>query len=179
MIKKILFVVFALIIVLVIVIAAQPADFSVSRSATLPHPASAVFAQVNDLHKWQAWSPWAKLDPNAKMTYEGPESGVGAACTWDGNSQVGAGKMTIAESKPDELVRFNMEFLKPFKAESTAEFTFKPEGDNTVVTWTMYGKNGFIGKAIHLCMDCDKMVGGEFEKGLENLKGVLAAQKSE
>ena len=161
----------------VVIVALQPSDFRVTRSAAITAPPEAVFVQVNDLHRWEAWSPWAKLDPAAKNSYEGPAAGVGAAFSWAGNSQVGVGRMTITESRPNDLIRMNLEFIKPFKATNITEFTFKPEGNLTVVTWTMSGKNNFLSKAVGLFMDCDKMVGGEFEKGFENLKTVLAAKK--
>lgn len=159
----------------VIVVAMQPADFRVTRTAKMAAPPSAVFVQVNDYHNWDAWSPWAKLDPNAKVTFEGPSSGTGAKFSWSGNDKVGEGRQTIVESKPDELVRINLEFFKPFKGTSTAEFTFKPENDRTLVTWSMFGKNDFFGKAISLFMDCDKMIGGQFEEGLASMKKIVEA----
>jgi len=162
-----------LFVVFVIIVAMRPNDFRVSRSATLPAPAAVVFEHVNDLHKWEAWSPWARLDPNAKGTYEGPPAGVGAIFRWAGNKNIGEGSMTITESKPNELVRFRLEFLKPFKATNTAEFTFQAQGDQTVVTWSMFGKNNFMAKAVGLFMDCDKMVGSQFEQGFANLNAVL------
>src|SRR6266404_5297391 len=123
---KILIAIAVLIVVFVIVVAMQPADFRVGRSATIPAPVAAVFEQVNDLHKFQDWSPWAKIDPNCKLTYDGPPAGVGASFAWAGNKEVGEGRMTVMESKPGELVRFKLEFLKPFEATNTAELTFKP-----------------------------------------------------
>lgn len=170
MLKKILLGLIVIIVVFVIVVATRPSEFTVTRSTSVAAPSAAVFEQVNDLHKWEAWNPWMKLDPSAKTTYEGPAAGVGAVSRWAGNSQVGEGSMTIAESKPNELVRFNLEFLKPFKGNATAEFTFKSEGNGTVVSWSMSGKNNFIAKAIGLFMDCDKMIGTQFEKGLADLK---------
>jgi Polyketide cyclase / dehydrase and lipid transport len=108
-----------------------------------------------------------------KQTYDGPTSGTGASSSWVGNNKVGEGRMTITESRPNDLVRFKLEFVKPFTATSTAEFTFKPEGSQTVVTWSMSGQNNFIGKAVSLFMDCDKMVGGNFEQGLAGMKSVV------
>jgi hypothetical protein len=175
MLVKIIVAVVALILVFVVLVATRPADFRITRSATIPAPAAAVFAQVNDLHKWQEWSPWAKLDPKAKVTFDGPEAGKGASFHWAGNSEVGEGKMTLVESQPSELVRFKIEFMSPFTATNDAEFTFKPVGDQTEVTWTMSGKNNFMAKAFGLFVDCDKMVGGQFEQGLNNLKGVVAS----
>jgi uncharacterized protein YndB with AHSA1/START domain len=168
-------VVAALIIAFVIVVAMQPSTFRISRSATMAAPAAAVFPHVNELKKWQPWSPWMKLDPNAKSTFEGPEGGKGAAMTWAGNNEVGEGKMTIIESKPNELVRFRLDFYKPMAGTSEAEFTFKPEGENTTVTWTMSGTNNFIGRAMCMVMNMDKMVGGEFEKGLASIKTIVDA----
>jgi uncharacterized protein YndB with AHSA1/START domain len=164
-----------MIVVFVIVVATRPSDFRVTRSATIAAPAEVVFAQVNDLHKWEAWSPWAKLDPAAKTSYEGSPAGVGATFRWAGNSEVGEGSMTITESQPDELVRFSLEFLKPFKASNTAEFTFKSEGGQTIVAWSMAGRNNFFFKAVGLFMDCDKMVGDQFENGLASLDTVAQA----
>lgn len=173
MIRKILFCLVILIAALVVIVAMQPADFRITRSAVMAAPPAAVFAQLNDFHNWQAWSPWAKLDPSAKNTFSGPSAGTGAGFAWSGNSEVGEGKMTITESRPDELILINLEFLKPFEAASTTEFTFRPEGGQTVVTWTMSGKNNFVGKAMSLLMNCDKMVGGQFEQGLANMKSLV------
>ena len=161
------------VIIFIIVAAMQPSDFRITRTGTITAPASSVFAQVNDLHKWDPWSPWAKLDPDAKNTFEGSASGVGAIMRWVGNNKVGQGSMTIMESRPDEFISFKLEFLKPFKATNTSEFSFTNENDQTTVTWSMYGKNNFMGKAIGLIMSCEKMVGGQFEKGLAALKSVV------
>src|SRR5713226_7353069 len=173
---KIILIALAVIVVLfVIIVAMQPADFRITRSAAIAAPPEAVFAQVNDLHNWEAWSPWAKLDPAAKSTYDGPAAGVGAAFAWSGNNKIGEGRMTITESRPNELVRFKLDFLKPLKGTNTAEFTFKPEGNQTAVTWSMYGKNKFLSKAVGLFMNCDKMVGGQFEQGLAQMNSVTEA----
>jgi hypothetical protein len=161
------------VIIFIIVATMQPSDFRVTRTGSISAPASAVFTQVNDLQKWDAWSPWAKLDPEAMNSFEGPTSGTGAIMRWSGNNKVGQGSMTIIESRPDEFIRFKLEFLKPFAATNTAEFTFNSENDQTTVTWSMYGKNNFMSKAIGLIMSCDKMVGGQFEKGLASLKSVV------
>jgi len=175
MLKKILIALAAIVVVFVVVVAMQPSDFRVARSATISAPAPAVFAQVNDLHKWEAWSPWAKLDPAAKSTSEGPPAGTGAIFRWAGNKEVGERSMTITESRPNELIRFNLEFLKPMAGTSTAEFTFKPEVNQTTVTWSMTGKNNFIAKAMCLFMNMDQMVGGQFEKELAAMKSIVEA----
>ncbi len=173
MLKKILIALAVIIVVFVGVVALQPSDFRVTRSANMSAPPAAVFDQVNDLHKWEAWSPWAKLDPNAKNTFEGPPAGTGAVFAWAGNSQVGEGKMTITESRPNELVQFRLEFLKPMAGTSDAELTFKADGNQTTVRWTMTGKNNFIAKAMCLFVSMDKMVGGDFEKGLASIKSIV------
>lgn len=162
-------------VIFVLMVSRRPADFQVTRSALMAAPAPLVFEQVNNLKKWDAWSPWAKLDPNARNTFEGPEAGVGAVMRWAGNNKVGEGSMTIVDSLPSELIRFKLEFLKPFKATNTAEFTFKAEGDQTLVTWRMFGSNNFIGKTMSLFMNCDAMVGGQFEQGLAAMKAIVEA----
>jgi uncharacterized protein YndB with AHSA1/START domain len=163
------------VVVLAVVVAMQPSEFRIERRATIAAPAAAVFAQVNDFHNWEAWSPWAKLDPAVKNSFEGPPAGKGATFSWAGNSKVGEGRMTIVESRPDELVRIKLEFLKPFAATSTAEFAFKPDGERTAVTWSMYGNNGFINRAVFLFVNMDKALGGEFEKGLASMKSAAEA----
>ena len=164
---------FFIAIIVFIVIIGQPDEFRVTRTATIPAPVATVFARVNDLHAWEAWSPWAKLDPNAKNTYEGAVAGTGASMKWSGNNKVGEGRMTIVDNRPGELVRIKLEFVRPFKATNMAELTFKPEGSQTAVSWSMFGQNSFGGKIFGLFMNCEKMVGKDFEKGLANLKSVV------
>jgi uncharacterized protein YndB with AHSA1/START domain len=173
MIYYILLAVAAIILVLVVIVAMQPAAFRITRSGSFAAPPSAVFAQVNDFHNWEEWSPWAKLDLAAKKTFEGPPSGVGTVFTWSGNNQVGEGTMTLTESKPDELIRINIDFRRPFKATNAAEFTFKTEGNQTSVSWSMSGQRNFIFKAFGLFMNMDKLIGKDFEKGLAQLKAVV------
>jgi hypothetical protein len=175
MLKKILIVLAVVVAALVIIVALQPSEFRVARSATISAPAPVVFAQVNDFHKWNAWSPWAKLDPAMKQTYEGAPAGTGAVSTWAGNKKVGAGRMTIIESRPNELVSIKLEFTKPFRATNTAEFAFKSERNQTAVTWSMTGEKNFMAKAFGLFMNMDKMIGDDFEKGLASLKSVAEA----
>jgi hypothetical protein len=174
--KKVILGIFAVILLVIVafcaIVAIQPADYKIARSATVNAPPDKVFEQVNDFHKWDAWSPWAKLDPAMKTTYSGPGSGQGASYSWAGNDQVGEGKMTIAESHPSEHIKINLEFIKPWQANNVTEFMFKPEGDKTNVTWTMSGHNNFTGKAFGLLMNMDKMIGNDFDKGLAQLKTV-------
>ncbi len=158
-----------------VVAALQSAEFHVSRSATVAAPPAIVFAEVNDFHRWEAWNPWGKIDPAMKQTYAGPPAGPGAVYSWAGNSKVGAGRMTLKENRPSEYIRIKLEFLKPFAATNIAEFTFKPEGDRTVVTWSMAGQKNFFSKAMGLVMNMDKMIGGQFEKGLADLTALAEA----
>src|SRR5881396_1435918 len=175
--KRVLLGLVVIVAAVVVIVAVQPAEFRVVQSAAMSAPAQVVFAQANDFHNWQAWSPWAKRDPAMKQTFEGAPAGSGAVYTWSGNRDVGEGRMTITESRPSELVRIRLEFLKPFAATNTAEFTFKPQGDQTLVTWSMAGRNGFVGKAIGLLMNMDKLVGGDFEKGLAQMKSIVESQE--
>ena len=158
-------------------VATRPSEYRVTRSAVLPAAPAAVFPHVNELKKWLPWSPWAKKDPNAKNTFEGPEAGKGAVFHWAGNGEVGKGSMTVVDSKPSELVRLRLDFIEPFPGTSDVEFGFKPEGAGTAVSWSITGKHDFVGKAVCLFMDMDQMIGGDFEQGLANLKVVLESEQ--
>ena len=167
----VLAVIAVILILLLIVVALQPSKFRVERKATIAAPPDVVFDHVNSFHKWNDWSPWAKLDPNAKDSYDGPEAGVGAKFACDGNKQVGQGRMTIMESRPSKLIRIKLEFLKPFAATNQATFTMSPSGSGTRVNWAMEGgQDSFMCKAFSLFMPMDKMVGKDFEKGLAQMK---------
>lgn len=171
--KKILLVLAVVIILFLIVVALQPADFRVERSASIAATPQALFDQVNDHKKFQKWNPWDKMDPSSKTIFSGADSGVGAVASWVGE-KVGEGSATITESKPGEIVRQRMDWKKPMEGVSTVDFTFKSEGEKTTVTWAMYGKNGFVGKAFSLFMNCDSMCGPEFEKGLADLAKIVS-----
>lgn len=148
----------------------QPGAFQISRSARITAPPATVFGMINDLHRWAAWSPWAKLDPAMKVTFDGAPAGVGASYHWVGNSDVGEGRMTIIESRPAEKVGIRLEFMKPMEALNLTEFALKGQGTETEVTWSMSGTNNFATKVFTLFVDMDRMVGGDFEKGLAQLK---------
>lgn len=170
MLKKALLAVGVLVAGLCAFIATRPSEFSIERSLVVAAPTEVVFAQVNDFKGWAKWSPWAKLDPQMAITYAGPETGVGATYAWQGNKDVGSGKMEITESKPGELVKINLDFIEPFPASNVTQFVFAQEGEGTKVTWRMDGKNTFMGKAFSVVMDMDKMIGADFEKGLAAMK---------
>jgi len=178
MLVKVLIVLAGIVVVFVVIVATRPSEYRVARTATVSAPATAVFAQVNDFHNWQAWSPWATLDPAMKQTYEGPPARTGAIYTWAGNQKVGEGRMTLIESRPSDLIRIKLDFLKPFAATSTAEFTFRPEGSQTVVTWGMTGERNFMAKAVHLFMNMDKMIGDNFETGLARMKAITETSQA-
>lgn len=179
MLKKILIALVVLVAALLIVAAFQSDTYRVERSVTIAAPAAAIFPQINDLRLAQVWSPWVKLDPAAKYTFEGPSAGVGAINAWAGNSNVGEGRQAIVASRPNELVRINLEFYKPMAGAAVAEFALKPAGNDTVVTWSMAGPKNYISKVVCLFISMDNMIGGQFETGLANLKNVVetAAKK--
>lgn len=172
MIKIILLGLGAAMALILAVAAFQPGEFHVQRSLAIAAPAGSLFEQVNDHRKFVLWNPWGKLDPNVKNTFSGPATGVGAVCSWQGNREVGAGSSTIIESKPGELVRLRMDWKEPMEGVGLMDFTFKPEGHTTVVTWQLRGTNNYIGKIMCLFMNMDKMVGGQFEQGLANLQAL-------
>jgi uncharacterized protein YndB with AHSA1/START domain len=173
MLKKILIALAAIVVIVVVVVAMQPSEYRVERSETVSAPAAELFAQVNNFHKWEAWSPWAKLDPAAKVSFEGPDEGAGAVLGWAGNNKVGEGKMTLTESQPNDRIMIKTDFVRPFEGTNTTEFTFKPEGEQTAVTWSISGHQGFIAKAFCLVMNGKKMMGDTMQQGLTQLKSVV------
>lgn len=176
MLPKVILGLAAFIALFLIYAASRPAEFRVERSLAIAAPPLALFEQVNDHRKFNAWNPFLKLDPDVRNTYSGPVSGVGAVCSWDGNSRIGAGSSTIIESKPGELVRLRMDWKRPMESTGMIDFTFKPQGDKTVVTWAMYGRNNFLGKVVSVFMDSEKMCGPPFEEGLASLAEIVAAK---
>jgi len=152
--------------------ATKPDSFMVKRTASIKAPAERIYALVNDLHGWGAWSPYEKKDPDMKRTFSGAAQGKGAIYEWDGNKNVGAGRMEIVEATPPRKVAIKLDFLKPFEGHNTAEFTLDPQGDNTNVTWAMYGPSNYMFKVVGVFMDMDKMIGNDFAAGLANLKAV-------
>ncbi len=171
MFKKIALGILLLIAALLAYAATRPNTFRVERSITIKAPPERIAGHINDFHQWGAWSPWEKLDPNMKRTYQGPASGVGAAYAWDGNKEVGRGRMEITETTPSKTL-IKLDFLQPFESHNTAEFTFVPMGDSTKVVWAMYGPNPYISKVMGIFWNMDKMIGGDFDKGLTSLKTV-------
>ncbi|GMW02027.1 MAG: hypothetical protein AMXMBFR84_31630 [Candidatus Hydrogenedentota bacterium] len=166
----------ALVVTLAVVIATRPSEIHIERSTTMAASPEAIFEQISNFHNWAAWSPWDKIDPALERTYAGAESGEGATYAWKGNSQVGEGKMTIVESKPNESIKIKLEFFKPMAGVSESGFILKPEGDQTNVTWTYDGTNNFIAKAIGLFMSMDSMIGGSYEQGLAEMKRIVEAK---
>ena len=169
-------------IVIVVLIAAvlglaatKPDRFRVERSATIKAPPEKVFALINDFHHWGQWSPWEKLDPAMKRTHSGAPSGKGAIYEWEGNSQVGAGRMEITEPTPPTKVLIKLDFIKPIEGHNMAEFTLRPQGDSTQLTWAMHGPTPFVSKLVQVFASMDRLIGKDFETGLANLKA--AAEK--
>ncbi|HKQ69777.1 MAG TPA: SRPBCC family protein [Polyangiaceae bacterium] len=153
-----------------IAVALQPSEFRVERKIDIAASPAVVFPFVSDFHNWNAWSPWEKLDPTMKKTFSGAGQGKGAVYEWQGNDKVGSGRMEITSVRDNEDVIIKLDFIAPFEASNTAEFTLSPKSSGTTVTWAMSGKNGFMSKAFSMFMNMDKMIGGDFEKGLADLK---------
>lgn len=179
MLTYILLGVLALIVLLLLVIGLQSNTFRLQRQLTIPAPARDLFTQVADFRKWQAWSPWENIDPNLQRTYSGAPAGTGAVYDWSGDKCVGQGRMTILETRPNEFIRIKLEFFKPFKGNNTTEFNFEPVGtESTRVTWSMYGPKNFLAKALHMLCNMEKMIGGQYEKGLAKLQTVVTEERA-
>jgi carbon monoxide dehydrogenase subunit G len=148
----------------------KPSTFRYERTTTIEASPEKVFPHLNNFHQWMAWSPWEKMDPTMKREYSGPEQGVGAAYSWVGNNKVGTGRMEIKQEQPPSKLIIQLDFLKPFEASNTADFTLEPAGSGTKLIWAMYGAQPFMAKLMSTFMDMDKLIGKDFEKGLANLK---------
>jgi uncharacterized protein YndB with AHSA1/START domain len=170
MVIKIFIGVFAVLALLAVVISTRPAAFHVERSIAIAAPPESAFTQVNDFHQWATWSPYEKLDPNLSRKYEGAPSGVGAVYSWAGTPKVGEGRMTIEKTDAPSLVSIKLEFFKPMSMTNRATFRFTPTPGGTRVTWAMDGTKNFMSKAFHMIVDMDKLIGGDFERGLATLK---------
>ncbi len=164
-----------LIIAALAFIATCPPGFRIERNARVDAPRDVVFSIINDLRRWGEWSPFDKRDPDLKKTFEGPSTGPGAVYSWNGNNQVGEGRMTIVASKPGELVSMKLEFSRPFKCTNEVNFILALSEGGTRVSWIMDGKNNFMTNAMSLFMPMDKMVGKDFEQGLANLNRAARA----
>ncbi|MEO5692656.1 MAG: SRPBCC family protein [Usitatibacter sp.] len=170
---KIVAIVLALIVAGILVAATmQPDSFAVSRTVTINAPAGKVYPHIVDFHAWSAWSPWEKLDPELKRTFSGENAGKGAIYAWEGNGQVGQGRMEIKDAQAPGKVVIALDFIKPIEGHNTATFLLEPKGDTTQLTWTMTGPSRFLTKVIGVFMSMDRMVGGDFEKGLAGLKAI-------
>jgi len=171
MLKAALIVVVVVIAGILIFAATKPDVFRVTRSASIKAPAEKIQAQLADLHGWQAWSPWEKMDPAMKRSFGGAQKGKGATYAWEGNGNVGQGRMEITEAAADR-VAMDLDFVKPFEAHNKVVFALSPRGDTTEVTWSMVGPVPYFAKIMHVFLDMDRMVGSQFETGLANLKAV-------
>ena len=163
--------VIALAIAIVLILAlTKPDIFRVQRVATIKAPAETIFSLINDFHRWGSWSPWETRDPAMKRSFSGAESGKSAVYAWDGNKNVGSGRMEILDTSVPSKITIKLDFFKPFEGHNTAEFTMLPQGDATNLTWLMHGPVPFMAKIMHVFMNMDKMVGKDFEAGLESMK---------
>src|ERR1700716_640949 len=164
-------VVLAIVIAIVLILAAtKPGPFSVRRATTVKAPPEKIFSLINDFHQWGTWSPYENKDPAMKRSYSGAETGKGAVYAWDGNNNVGSGRMEILDTSTPSKIVIKLDFFKPFEGHNTAEFTMLPQGDATNVTWIMYGPAVFISRLMQVFMNLDNMIGKDFEIGLANLK---------
>ena len=166
-------VVLAIAIAIVLGLAAtKPDTFSVQRAAVVKAPPEKILPLINDFHQWGSWSPWENKDPGMKRTYSGAQSGKGAVYAWDGNKNVGSGRMEILDASSPSKIVIKLDFFKPFEAHNTAEFTMLPQGDTatTNINWVMHGPASFMSKVMQVFMNIDSMVGKDFETGLANLK---------
>jgi hypothetical protein len=164
-------VILAIAIAVILILAAnKPVTFRVQRAASIKAPAERIFPLINDFHQWGGWSPWEQKDPAMKRTFSGADSGKGAVYAWEGDKNVGTGRMEILDTSVPTKIVIKLDFFKPFEAHNTAEFTMLPQGDATNLTWLMHGPAPFMHRVMQLFMNFDKLIGKDFEAGLANLK---------
>ena len=170
----IVLVVLAVLVAAVLIAAAmRPPTFRVERSTVIAAPPERVYPFINDFHRWPAWSPWEKMDPSMQRTYSGADQGKGTVYGWEGNKKVGQGRMEITDTVPSSKVVIKLDFLKPFEAHNTTEFTLSPQGGATKVNWAMHGPHPFFFRLMAMLCNMDKMVGKDFEAGLANMKAAV------
>lgn len=170
MFKTIAIIIAILIAAILIYAATRPDTFRIERSTSIKAPPEKIFPIINDFHQWEAWSPWEKIDPEIKRTYSGTTNGKGAVYEWRGNKDIGQGRMEIIESSPPSRIVLKLDFITPFEAHNSVDFTLVTQGDTTVVTQAMYGPSPYISKLMGLFFSMEKMVGQKYEEGLANLK---------
>ncbi len=161
-----------IVIAFIIYVSMRPGTFPIARSVSIKAPQEKVFALVNDFHQWEGWSPWEKVDPNVKRTYNNVTSGKGAVYEWEGDRNVGQGRMEITDSSASSKIVIKLDFIKPFQGHNTVEFTLTSQGGNTIVTQTMYGENNFMSKLMGVIFNAEKMIGDKYEEGLNILKAI-------
>jgi len=172
MLKTIAIIVVLLIGGVLLYAATQPDTFRIHRTASIKAPPDKIFALINDLRRFNTWNPYERKDPNLKGSYSGAVSGKGAVYAFAGNQDVGKGSVEITDSAPPHKVSMQLHMIEPMEARNNVEFTIEPRGDSTSVTWAMHGPVSYFGKIVHLFLNVDRMVGGDFEAGLANLKAV-------
>jgi hypothetical protein len=172
MFKTIAIIIAALVAAFLVYAATQPDSFRIERTTSIKAPPEKIFTHINGFHQWEAWSPWEKLDPAIQRSYSGAENGKGAVYAWQGNKDIGQGRMEIIDSTPASSVVIKIDFLQPFEAHNTIEFTLAPQGDSTKVTHAMYGPSPYMSKVMALFFNMEKMVGPKFEEGLASLKAI-------
>jgi len=170
MLKKISMGLILVIVVILGLALTQPDSYKVQRSARIKAPPAKIMGYLDDFHQWPAWSPWEKKDPNMQRTFEGASSGKGAVYAWSGNGDVGQGRMEIVEENAPTQLAIKLDFIKPFASSNRTEFALQPQGESTVVTWTMTGPSLFVTKIMGVFFNMDKMIGKDFEQGLAQLK---------
>ncbi|MGV7211798.1 SRPBCC family protein [Bradyrhizobium sp. UFLA05-112] len=155
---------------LLVFAATKPDMFRVERTLAVMAPADAIYPLIADFQRWTSWSPYEGRDPGLKRTFGGSTQGKGAIYAWDGNKDIGAGRMEILEASTPPKLRIKLDFERPFEGHNIAEFTFVPQGSATLVTWAMYGPAPFLSKLMQVFVNMDNMIGKDFETGLANLK---------
>lgn len=177
MIKKIVLGLVILLVAFVGFVLTRESQFNYERSEVIAAPAERIFPYISDLKMGEQWSPYEKMDPDMKKNFIGPDGQVGSVMEFEGNSDVGAGKLEILKLVPNEFVELKLTMTEPVHMENLIAYKLTPEQEGTRFSWSMYGDSGFFGKVMSVFVDCEKMVGEQFTAGIANLKAVVEAQQ--
>lgn len=156
--------------------ATKPDTFSIKRSARIAAPAERIYPLIANLRSMNTWNPFVEPDPAVRISYSGPEMGQGATHVWAGNRNVGEGSVEVTEAVAPSRVAMRLLMVKPMKADNQVEFTLQPADGGTTVTWAMQGPQPMIGKVVSVFINCERMIGPVFEKGLSRLKEIAEAK---
>ena len=161
--KRLLIAIGLLIAVLVATAFALPNQFNVARSVTIKASAEKIYPLIATTRQWKNWSVWNQRDPNMKIDYAGPESGIGAKWSWESKSE-GSGEMEFTSAEPNKSLGYRLLF-KEFDTTSAGMLNLEPDGAATKVTWSFVGEADNNPMMRYMGLTMDGMIGKDSKPG--------------